>query len=394
METAMENKFKEKLRDNRPLQLLIVLCAAITFYMLLSHFSLVLVALRFLRDVLSPLITGAIIAYLLYPLVRFLRFKVFRKFKKAKAAHILSVVITVLLFLVFVLLLIYMLVPQLAQSVMLLIDNVETYTSDIINRGEHFLEENSEYMERLGLRSIDLREFEWKNLIVKAVEWLGRKSEGFIGAGVSAGKNMVNTFIALMLAIYILLDVDNVTRSVKNYIRSLMDKQRYAGFSKFCADSDRIFMQYFVGNLMDSLIIGVMCFIFMKVMRLPYALLVTVVVAITNFIPDFGPVIGLIICGFLILLVDPSGALWFTVYTAASQSLDANVIKPIIFGDTTGLSPLLVLASSVIGGGLFGVVGMLIGVPVAAIISKLIRERTRKRLIERGYPEESESPAK
>ena len=390
----MRKDFKEKLSNNRPLQYFLVLCGAIAFYMLLNHFTPVLVTLRFLRNVLAPLITGAITAYLLYPIVRFLQLKPFGKWKNRKLAHILSVVITILLFIVLIILLIYLLVPQLAQSVMLLVENVEIYTSGILDRVEQILEENSEYMESLGLKSIDLSGLEWKNIIVKAVQWIGQKSEGIIGAGVSAGKKMVNMFIALMITLYILLDVENVTGSLKRYVRSLMSKERYEKFAKLCAESNRIFMQYFGGNLVDSLIIGVMCFIFMEILQLPYALLISVVVAITNFIPTFGPVIGLVICGFLILIVDPMGALWFAIYTAISQALDGNVIKPILFGDSTGLSPLWVLASIVVGGGLFGMIGMLLGVPVAAIISKVLKERTSERLAERGYSEEIEQTAK
>ena len=390
----MRKNIKEKLGNNRPLQLFIVLCGAIAFYMLLNHFTPVLVALRFLGDVLAPLVTGAVTAYLLYPIVRFLRFKVFGKFKSARFAHILSVVITVLLFIALIILLIYLLVPQLVQSVMLLVENIEVYTSGILDRAGAILQENSRYTESLGLQSFDLSELEWKNIIVKAVQWLGQKSEGIIGAGVSAGKKMINSFIALMITLYILLDVENVSASLKRYVRSLMSKEHYEKFAKLCSESDRIFIKYFGGNLLDSLIIGVMCFIFMMVLRLPYALLISVVVAITNFIPTFGPVIGLVICGFLILIVNPMGALWFTIYTAVSQALDGNVIKPLLFGDSTGLSPLWVLASIVVGGGLFGMVGMLIGVPVAAIISMIIKERTDERLIERGYVEEAEPSEK
>ena len=393
-EAVVRKNFREKLDNNRPLQLFVVLCGAIAFYMLLNHFTPVLVALRFLGSVLAPLITGAITAYLLYPIVRFLQFKLFGKWKNRKLAHILSVLITVLLFVALIILLICLLVPQLAQSVMLLVENVESYTSGVLARVETFFEENSEYMDSLGLASLDFSGLEWKNIIVKTVQWIGQKSEGLIGAGVSAGKKMLSSIIALMIALYILLDVENVSDSLKRYVRSLMSKQRYEKFSKLCAESNRIFIQYFGGNLMDSLIIGVMCFIFMEIMQLPYALLISVVVAITNFIPTFGPVIGLVICGFLILIVNPLGALWFTIYTAISQALDGNVIKPILFGDSTGLSPLWVLASIVVGGGLFGMVGMLIGVPVAAIISKVLKERTSERLAERGYSEEIEQTAK
>lgn len=390
----MRKSFKEKFYNNRPLQAFIVLCGAIAFYMLLNHFTPVLIALRFLGSVLAPLISGAVTAYLLYPLVRFLQCKLFGKWKNRKLAHVLSVLITVILFIALIVLLICLLVPQLAQSVMLLVENVESYTSGVLARVEQYLEENSGYMDSLGLESLDISGLEWKNIIVKTVQWIGEKSEGLIGAGVSAGKKMFSSVIALMIALYILLDVENVTDSLKRFVRSLMSKERYEKFSKLCAESNRIFMQYFGGNLFDSLIIGVMCFIFMKIMQLPYALLISVVVAITNFIPTFGPVIGLVICGFLILIVNPMGALWFTIYTAISQALDGNVIKPILFGDSTGLSPLWVLASIVIGGGLFGMIGMLLGVPVAAIISKVLKERTNERLLEKGYIEETESLAK
>lgn len=381
----MNKKLREKISGSRPFQLFLVLCGAILFYMLISNIKPVLSALKFIGGAISPVLSGAVIAYLLFPIVRFFRNRVFGKMKNRKLAHLLSVIITMIIFAGLLILLIYMVIPELAQSVVLLVDNVETYTSDVVKKAEDFLAENSQYMEQLGLSSLDLSRFDWKNIIVKTVQWLGVKSEGLIGAGVSAGKKMMNSFIAVMFTIYILLDVDTVTRSLKRYIKSLLPKDRLPGFSKFCVDSNKIFMQYFGGNLLDSLIVGALCFFFMKIMRLPYAPLITVVVAVTNFIPTFGPIIGLVISSFLIVLVNPLGALWFVIYTALSQSCDAYIIKPILFGDSTGLSPLWVLASIIIGGGLFGMAGMLLGVPVAGIISTVITDRVKSRLVNKGY---------
>ncbi|MEA4814131.1 MAG: AI-2E family transporter [Oscillospiraceae bacterium] len=120
----------------------------------------------------------------------------------------------------------------------------------------------------------------------------------------------------------------------------------------------------------------------------PYELLVTLVVSVTNIIPTFGPIVGAVIGGLLILLVKPVGVIWFLIYTVISQTLDGSVIKPILFGDTTGLRPLWVLAAIIVGGSLFGIAGMLMGIPVTAIVSSILEEHISAHLKRRGYDNE------
>lgn len=380
----MEKLF-EKLRNNKYFHLLIVLCLAISFYMVLNNFNIVVVAVRNILRILSPVVLGAVIAYILYPIVLFFENKAFRKMKKAKTAHALSSVLALILFIAVIVLLIYLVVPQLAESLTIMIDNIEGYSSTAMTKAESYIAKLEAKYGEFNIELLDLSKLDWKNIVGKTIKWLGGKGEGLLGAGVNVGRSFANTFIALMFALYMLLDVKGITDSIKRYIRSHMSVENYARFAKLCADSNIIFSKYFGGNLLDSLIIGIACFLFMKITRLPYALLISVVVAITNFIPTFGPIIGLVICGFLILLVNPLGALWFTIYTVVSQAIDGNILKPIIFGDSTGLSPMWVLAAIIVGGGLFGMIGMLLGVPVAAIIGNIMKKRVSERLAEKGY---------
>lgn len=388
----MKKSLRERIRDSRPLQLLLVACGTVLFYMMLSHFSVVISILSFIKGVLAPVFIGAVIAYLLSPVVRFFENRVFAKNKRRKTAHVLSVVISLLLMLMAVGLLTAMMVPQLVESMRYLVSNFESYVDklgELINRFSD--ETDTQEIAALVYEKLRLDEVNWGKVAGSAAAWIGSHAGGLLGAGASAGRKLVNLALGLMFAVYMLLEQKQITGSLSRYLRSILSPEQYGRLGELASRSNTIFLKYFGGNLLDSLIIGVLCLAFMAISGLPYAALITVVVALTNFIPDFGPIIGAVIGSFLILLVKPVGVVWFLIFTLVSQSCDAGIIKPILFGDSTGLSPMWVLAAIVVGGGLFGIAGMLLGVPAAAIIGSVIRERMEARLAERE-PQPEETP--
>ena len=284
--------------------------------------------------------------------------------------------------------LLVLIISQLAVSVRQLIDNFDNYVQAFVNMLNRLLADKVKEINFLGMNLLELDASGISEFMGTIVNWVTQHTDGIVGGAMSVGSNLFNTLITIMLTIYMLLDIRHLGHGVARFFRAVMDPERYNRFSVICTKSSRIFLRYFGSNLLDSLIIGVMCYLFMLIRQLPYSLLIAVIVGVFNFIPTFGPLVGAIVSAFLILLVNPLGALWFIIYSLVSQFCDANLIKPKLFGDTTGLRPMWVLAAIIIGGGLFGVAGMLLGVPMVAIIADIVNERIEKSLQKRAYIKE------
>lgn len=382
----MKTRFFKKLRESLPLQMLFALCGAILFYMILKHFAVVRTAFSGLMRVLSPLIAGAIIAYLVLPAVRFFETKLFGAWKHRTAAHVISVIITLVLLVGLIALFIILVVPAFLQSLRYLLDHISDYVAEF----EAFADRKGLAFVIPQVEELDLSSLNFEVAGKHFVEWVIATADGVFKAASSVGGRLFNSFIALMFALYILLDHVNLKRSFTRYFRSLTEPDTYQRASELAERGNRIFMRFFGGNLLDALLIGVLCYIFLLVTKLPFAVLIAVVVGVTNFVPTFGPVVGCVIGTVLLLFVKPVGALWFIIYTFISQTVDGYVIKPVLFGDTTGLKPLWVLTAIIVGGRLFGIAGMILGVPFAALLATVLRERTDQRLKLRGYPDATE----
>ncbi|MCF0229018.1 MAG: AI-2E family transporter [Parasporobacterium sp.] len=376
----MFRRFKEVFKSNRSLQLIIIVLLAILFYTLINNLAVVGAALKFVFGILAPVITAAIIAFLLYPVIGTIEKKVFKKLRARRHLHAFCVIFTVLVICVFLLALVVLVITQGAESLKHLLNNFNVYVQKFTNMLNSWLGDRAKDISIFGVNIIEIESVGLQNLATSVISWCTEHAEGIIGGAQSVGSNVFNIFLTVMLTIYMLLDADHLKKSTSRYFRSVMAPEKYVRFSEICSRSSRIFTRYFLSNVLDSLIIGIACYIFMLIMGLPYSLIISVVVGVTNFVPTFGPLVGGIIGAFLILLIDPMGAVWFIIYELVSQFCDANLIKPKLFGDTTGLRPMWVLAAIIIGGGLFGVVGMLLGVPLVAILAMIMNERVEKRL--------------
>jgi len=386
----MNKGFRERFRHSKYLRIFIIICGAILFYVLINHIGVVWNALGFILGILAPILIAAIVAYLLHPIVYFFEHKVFRKlrFRNGKYLHGFCVILVMVILCVLLLLLAYMIISQLAVSVRQLINNFDNYLSAFVKMLNRILRDRVNEINVFGMNLMELDTSGIEEVVNNVISWATNHTEGIIGGAMSVGSNLFNIVIMIMLTIYMLLDVRHLREEGSRFFRAVMEPDRYNRFSDLVAKGGGIFRRYFGSNLLDSLIIGVMCYLFMLIMGLPYALLIAVIVGVFNFVPTFGPIVGAVISAFLILLVNPWGSLWFIIYSLVSQFFDANILKPKLFGDTTGLRPLSVLAAIIIGGGLFGVTGMLLGVPSVAIIAIIVNERIEKTLQSREYIKE------
>ncbi|MBR3391825.1 MAG: AI-2E family transporter [Firmicutes bacterium] len=338
-------------------------CIAVLFFVLLTRFDSIWQGCKTFIGFFSPVILGCVIAYIVNPLAKLYRRLLFSRLKKPSRqsffANLLAF-ITVILFLVFTLM---MLIPQLIDSVYTFIENLDGYVASL-----------SSMLEEWGLSSsLDLQKLidSSENLLDTVTTYIRDNIKDILATSAHAGKSLVKWAIAFMLSIYLLADKERLKSGGGRFLRAVMRPEQYDRAVVFLRRCDFILSRYIVFNLLDSLIVGIVIAVFMTVLGLPYAGLVSFVVAITNLIPTFGPIIGLIIGGFILVLVKPWYALAFIGFSLVLQLLDSYLIKPKLFGDSLGVSGLWILIGIIVGGRMFGIVGILLAIPAVAILDFL-----------------------
>ena len=345
----------------------VALCIAVVLYVVLTNWTDVRTAIGTFVRYFSPVILGVIIAYIVSPLSQLYGRTLFRWVKKEKARTFLSnllAFITVILFLVFLLL---MLVPQLVESVATFAYNLDGYMASL-----------REMLEKLGVSAsvLDLDKFISSSevLIETVTEFVKKNLSVILSTSVGVGKGAVQFLIAFFLSLYLLADKVRLKGGVKRLINAAFGVTKGGQVIQVLRRCHSILKRYIVFNLLDSLIVGSANALFMGIVGMPYIGLVSFVVAVINLVPTFGPVIGALIGGFVLLMVNPWHALAFLIFTMVLQTIDGYILKPKLFGDSLGVSGLWILVGVIVGGRAFGVVGILLAIPGVAILDFLYRE--------------------
>lgn len=350
--------------------------------------------LRTLLGILSPLIIGVVIAFLLNPLMNFvdrrLRPFLLRRNMKPEKADKLSRAASLLFAVVFGALIVYaffsMLLPQLYESVLGIVNNAQTYYESIERWVTNILEDNPEilsYVERALDAGFDFIK-NW--LTTSFLSDVQKVLSTLTTSVVALVSGVVNLLIGCVASIYMLWSKKTFLAQIKKIVVAVFKPATADHLLEIGRYSNRIFNGFVIGKIIDSAIIGVLCYIGMSILKLPYPALVSTVVGVTNVIPFFGPIIGAVPCAFLILLVNPLQAFYFVIFVIVLQQLDGNVIGPKILGNTIGISGFWVLASITVATGLFGFAGMILGVPVFAIIYMIISDAINAALRKKGRP--------
>ena len=227
--------------------------------------------------------------------------------------------------------------------------------------------------------------YNYSNQVVQAV-WTGIKSVApdLISSTWSALSSLGNFVIGFIVCLYILIDKQKIAYNIKRFSLAIFNEKQYDKGKKIMYLALEKFSNFFSGKIYDSIIIGILCFIAMLFINKEYATLIAVIVGITNIIPFFGPIIGAVPCALLLLIVDPFECLIFVIMIIILQQLDGNVIGPAILGDSVGLSSLWIMFAILVGGAYFGFFGMLLGVPVVAVIYYIIKGIVDDKLSEKG----------
>ena len=397
----MKSPIPKDLRG-KTLSNIIVVCVGILVAAAVMHFSRLLKLWRLLIRVSMPLLIGLAIAFILLPVVRRLEglfAKLFRRKPHPKLGRVLAIIITYLLMLALLAGFFVMLVPQVIDS----LKSVVTIISSAVPRSTHELREmveKSTLIPKLGLDTEQIMAA-WDNASRQIAAHLSQLSTYTtllvnnllaIAGSISSSVYSVlfHALVGLIASVYILMDRERFCAQAKKICYATMKRPTCETLIHWTRRAHEIFAGFITGKLLDSLIIGVICYVCMLIFRIEYPLLISVIIGVTNVIPFFGPFIGAIPSILFLLLVNPISALWFGIFILILQQLDGNVIGPLILGDQMGLSAFWVMLAITLGGGLFGFAGMLLSVPAFALIYAIARTIVDRRLRERGLPETTE----
>ena len=366
---------------------LVVIFISILLVVIFTNLPGFFTVLASIGKILSPLITGVVIAFLLNPLVNFVDCRLrplLQKKLKAQTAKNLSRTAGIVMALIVAGILVYgffaMLLPQLYESVMSIVDNAGTYFNSIETWATNILEDNPEIQGYVDKGLEQLRGFIENWVTTTFLSDMSKLVTTVSTSVFAVIKSLTNFIIGLVASIYMLWSKDTFRAQTKKIMVATMRPSAADRLLALGRNAYRIFNGFIIGKLIDSAIIGVLCYIGCSVLKMPFTALIATIVGVTNIIPFFGPIIGAVPSGFLILLVDPLKAFYFVIFVIVLQQLDGNVIGPKILGNTVGISGFWVLASITIAASIFGFAGMLLGVPVFALLYVIISDSVNARL--------------
>lgn len=374
-----------------------VIAICIVFWYCIQKWNTVYQVLQMIVRITAPVIYGAVLAYLLAPIYNKVQAAVTKrasgKIKNEKYVNGLSKICATIASLLVVFLVVaslfQMLIPQMVESLMGIKESFPVYLQNLYEWIQQVLADNSE-IEATVLNYLQSGVTHLDGWLSKTVTNFDIAKIGVLLTGVSNSlmsllNFLKNWFIGLIVMVYLL--------NIKDVLVAQAKKITYGCFNLRWANAvvaemrfvHRVFGGFIIGKLLDSLIIGIICFVGTSLMKMPFALLLSVIVGVTNIIPFFGPFIGAIPSGFLVLLVSPIKCLYFLLFVLLLQQFDGNILGPKILGDYTGLSSFWVLFSILLFGGLFGFVGMIIAVPTFAVIydlvSRVVNSSLRKKAL-------------
>lgn len=363
---------------------MIVVGMIITFgvmmYHLFGNFDSVLGFLQYIGRILMPLFIGFAIAYVInIPMrgVESLLFdKIFKKFKvPLKLKRAISLLLTVVLFVLFTTVLLSFMIPQFTESITQFGSKIPTYVVDVsgfLNEKLVELNISDEIINQL----VDV----WNNFLSSLQTILGTIIASIKDFFFSLFDSIVTTILSTVLAIYMLISKESLILTLKKALHAYMPNKITEKTMKYMKLANSSFNHFIQGQMVEALILGVLCFVGMKLFGFEYAVLISVIVGLTNIIPLFGPYIGAIPSVLILLVVDPMQAVWFIVYVSVLQQIESNLIYPRVVGSSMGISGFWILIAVIVGNSMFGILGIILGIPLFSTIYEIVGEITENRL--------------
>lgn len=326
-------------------------------------------------QVIAPFLVGAFIAFILYPLVRFFYRNLFKNtlhMKSDKLSKWLSILVTYVIAIGVIAILMVFILPQLYTSITDIVDRLPVWYNNLTTMVDNFENRHAD----LGFIDYNVINEHLTSLYPKIISYLTDTLANLlpyvVNTSMAIVKGVVNLIISIMVSVYMISDHKNIFYQFKKLLYAVFPKQAADTARTICRESTNIFLKFMYGKAIDSVIIGIICFVCMNIFKFPYTVLISVIVGITNMIPYFGPYIGGVLGGIIIVIVNPVQVIFFAVMILVIQQFDGLFLGPKILGDSTGLKPLWVIFAIVVGGAMFGVLGMFLGVPTMAVICYIL----------------------
>lgn len=373
------------LLEKRWFAYMLATCSAVLLYMILSHTTDIMGWAGRIRSLFSPLIVGAVLAYLLNPVVKGLEKLLLRPLKKEKPAHLIAVALTIILVLGLIGGLIAIIIPNIVTNVTALLGSgviSSTSSQKLMALIDNLLEDSGIHVDQL-IRNVS-------SGIAKNAGGVNNLWQNISNIGSAMG----NFLIGALLAVYFLLERDLIVGAINRLRKAVLPERIFMRNNRFWRRCDEVFIRYICYSFIDAMIIATANMIFMAAMGMPYAALVSTVVGITNILPTIGPVIGAVVGGLILVFNDPLMALFFLIFTLILQTADGYVIKPRLFGNSMGIPPFLTLVAIILGGKMFGIAGIFLAIPAMSVIHDLynnqllIRLEARKEKEQKGRKED------
>lgn len=367
----------------------LVICGSILLYLGISHISSIKASINDFIKTLQPFIIGGTLAYLLNFILRFYEDKIlshdfFKKLKRS-AKRGIGLLLTYITASIITYLFIQFVLPQLVDSIIGLVNNIPEYLNELTKVTNDIFDNLNLQPEYINL--ITDKFGEAVTYIITIISNLVPVIGNFV---VGATSSILNIIIGIIVSIYILIDKEKFMALGKKIVYALCSEEKAKFTLRLATQSNMTFSRFIGGKILDSFIIGLLTFVILTIFKMPYILLISVIVGVTNIIPFFGPFIGGIPAAIIILFVSPIQALWFVIIIIVIQQIDGNIIGPKILGDSIGISAFWILFSLLVAAKFMGFVGMVIGVPLFAIFYSIIKEIIEEKLRKKGLPIETE----
>ncbi len=373
-------------------------CCALFFFFLYRNQEFTAYGDRIFK-ILEPIVIGIVLAYLLNPIMiwiegwmlKFLGNVIKNKKQLKSTSRMLGIAGAWLFFAVIIVVLVASILPTITESIMSMIRSFPDEVNNLLAWLDEVVEDGSELESFLNEAIVSVSA--WFQTWLK--ETLLPQLESYIASimsGAVAGvKTVMNVFIGVVVSVYVLTSKDTFSGQAKKIIYAVFKPSKANVIIDTARKSHELFGGFISGKLLDSLIIGILAYIVLSIMKMPYTMLVAVIIGVTNIIPFFGPFIGAIPSFFIILLQDPMKSLYFLIFIFVLQQIDGNIIGPKILGNTTGISAFWIVFSTTFFGGLWGFPGMVLGVPLTAVIHYIVRRILNYMLKKRGIPVETDA---
>ena len=337
-------------------------CSAVILYLLLGHIGNIGGVFVKIYKLTGPVLGGVVIAYLMDPLVSLIEKPMRDWFQNENQRHALAVAVAALLIVALFILLLIALVPALIDSVMTFVGNINIY----VRTAERFIN----YLNRIASENnVDISGITTygQEMLDSVLDILPNSINTIMTTSHSMGSSIINLIISFILAIYFLNGKEKIMNEIQRLRHAMYNDETYESRTKFFRRCNEIMLNFVIYDILDALIVAIANAVFMMVTGMSYAVLISVVVGVTNLAPTFGPIVGAVIGGLILVLVNPWHALFFLIFTIVLQTIDGYYIKPKLFGDQLGISGIWILICIIIGGRMFGATGVLFSIPFAAI---------------------------